>query len=60
MTISTAVSGNVRGIESQDGVVYLLVGERAIALNSVINASIPKEAAADTTNTDTDTETTES
>lgn len=53
MTVSTAVSGNVRGIESQDGVVYLLVGERAIALNSVINASIPKEAAADTADTDT-------
>lgn len=43
MTVSTAVSGNVRGIESQDGVVYLLVGERAIALNSVINASVPEE-----------------
>ncbi len=42
MTVSTAVNGNVRGIESQDGVVYLLVGERAIALGSVINASVPK------------------
>ena len=62
MTISTAVTGNVRGIESQDGVVYLLVGERAIALNSVINASVPQEAAADpaATDTETDTETTES
>lgn len=58
MAVSTAVSGNVRGIESQDGVVFLLVGERAIALNSVINASVPKEAAADTT--ETETETTES
>lgn len=53
MTVSTAVSGNVRGIESQDGVVYLLVGERAIALGSVINASIPKEASTTTTETDT-------
>lgn len=44
LTVSTAVTGNVRGIESQDGVVYLLVGERAIALGSVINASVPKEA----------------
>ncbi|MCM2343858.1 MAG: flagellar hook capping family protein [Alphaproteobacteria bacterium] len=49
MTVSTAVSGNVRGIESQDGVVYLLVGERAIALNSVINASIPKPTTPTTT-----------
>ncbi len=60
MTVSTAVTGNVRGIESQDGVVFLLVGERAIALNSVINASIPKEAAAETPATDPETETTES
>lgn len=51
MTVSSAVTGNVRGIESQDGVVYLLVGERAIALGSIINASVPKEA--DTTTTDT-------
>ncbi|QQG35878.1 MAG: flagellar hook capping family protein [Micavibrio aeruginosavorus] len=43
MTVTTAVSGNVRGIESQNGVIYLLVGERAIALSSVINASVPPE-----------------
>lgn len=49
MTVSTAVNGNVRGIESQDGVVYLLVGERAIALGSVINASVPKPATPTTT-----------
>lgn len=49
MAVSTAVSGNVRGIESQNGVVYLLVGERAIALNSVINASVPKPATPTTT-----------
>ncbi len=49
MTVSTAVTGKVRGIESQDGVVYLLVGERAIALGSVINASV-KETASTPTN----------
>ncbi len=53
LTVSSAVTGNVRGIESQDGVVYLLVGERAIALGSVINASVPKETASTTTETDT-------
>jgi flagellar basal-body rod modification protein FlgD len=53
MTVSTAVSGNVRGIESQDGVIYLLVGERAIALSSVINASVPEQTASTTTEDDT-------
>lgn len=38
---STVVSGNVRGIESQDGVIYLLVGDRAVALGNVINATVP-------------------
>ena len=60
MTVSTAVSGNVRGIESQDGVIYLLVGERAIALSSVINASVPEETAEAETGTGTEDETTES
>ncbi len=41
MKVSTVVSGNVRGIESQNGVVYLLVGERAVSLGSVIQASNP-------------------
>lgn len=54
MTVSTAVSGNVRGIESQDGVIYLLVGERAIALSSVINASVPQETAATETDEGSD------
>lgn len=38
---STVVSGRVRGIESQDGVIYLLVGDRAVALGNVINATVP-------------------
>jgi flagellar basal-body rod modification protein FlgD len=41
ITVSTAVSGNVRGIEAQNGVIFLLVGERAIALNTVIQATDP-------------------
>lgn len=50
ISVSTAVSGNVRGIESQNGVIFLLVGERAIALNSVIQATNapPKEPATTT------------
>lgn len=41
ISVSTAVSGNVRGIEAQNGVIFLLVGERAIALNSIIQATNP-------------------
>ncbi len=55
ITVSTAVSGNVRGIESQDGVIYLLVGERAIALSSVINASVPEKTAEAATGTEDET-----
>lgn len=50
INVTTAVSGNVRGIEAQNGVIFLLVGERAIALNSVIQATHPP---APTTTTDT-------
>lgn len=38
---STVVSGRVRGIESQNGVVYVLIGERAVALSSIVNATLP-------------------
>lgn len=46
---STIVSGRVKGIESQNGVVYLLVGERAVSLATVINAKVPDANPADTT-----------
>lgn len=39
---STVVSGRVRGIESQNGVVFLLIGERAVSLATVVNARIPE------------------
>ena len=48
ISVSTAVSGTVRGIESQNGVIYLLVGERAIALNTVIQATKPPEQTPET------------
>lgn len=38
---STVVSGHVRGIETQNGVVYVLVGERAVAVSSIVNATTP-------------------
>lgn len=38
---STVVTGRVRGIETQNGIVYVLVGERAIALSSIVNANSP-------------------
>ena len=44
---TTVVSGRVKGIESQDGVIYLLVGERAVPMGSVINATVPPAAPED-------------
>jgi flagellar basal-body rod modification protein FlgD len=38
---STVVSGRVRGIETQDGVVFVLVGDRAVAISSIVNATEP-------------------
>ena len=49
MAVTTAVSGNVRGIESQNGVVMLLIGERAVSLNTIIQATNPPVAAPETT-----------
>jgi flagellar basal-body rod modification protein FlgD len=44
---STVVSGHVRGIETQNGVVYVLVGERAVAISSIVNATRPAETPTD-------------
>ena len=41
---STVVTGRVRGIENQNGTIFLLVGERAVAIANVINASLPEES----------------
>lgn len=53
---STVVSGHVRGIETQNGVVYVLVGDRAVAISSIVNATKPETTATTTTETDTATE----
>lgn len=61
VTTTTAVTGRVRGVETQDGVAYLLIGERAVLLGNVINAKVPDETTTETTSetetTDTETET---
>jgi len=36
---STVVSGHVKGIETQNGIVYVLVGDRAVAISSIVNAT---------------------
>jgi flagellar basal-body rod modification protein FlgD len=40
---STVVAGRVKGIETQNGVTMLLVGERAVSIGSVINVTEPKQ-----------------
>jgi flagellar basal-body rod modification protein FlgD len=40
---STAVTGRVRGVETQNGMIFLLIGERAVPLGNVINATQPEE-----------------
>jgi len=52
---STVVSGHVKGIETQNGVVYVLVGDRAVPLSSIVNATKPGETASDETIDPTDT-----
>lgn len=41
LTSSTVVEGRVRGVETQNGGLFLLIGERAVALSNVLNASEP-------------------
>ncbi len=36
---STVVTGHVDGIETQNGIVYVLVGERAVPISSIVNAN---------------------
>ena len=40
---STVVTGRVRGIETQNGIVFVLVGDRAVSVSSILNATLPKE-----------------
>jgi flagellar basal-body rod modification protein FlgD len=38
---TTVVTGRVRGVETQNGQIFVLVGERAVPLSSILNASQP-------------------
>lgn len=40
---TTVVTGRVKGIEQQNGIVYALVGERAVATTAILNAVVPPE-----------------
>ncbi len=40
---NTVVQGRVNGIEQQDGVVFALVGDRAVPITSILNAITPPE-----------------
>lgn len=55
---STVVTGHVRGIETQNGVVYVLVGQRAVMISSIVNATKPEPVATTTPETNTETPTT--
>lgn len=44
---STVVSGRVTGIEAQNGQIFAIVGERAVALSNIINVTEPKELESD-------------
>lgn len=43
---TSVVTGRVKGVETQDGVINLLVGDRAVPLGNVLNAIKPMEAPA--------------
>lgn len=40
---TTVVPGRVKGVETQSGLIHLLVGDRAVPLANVLNASLPAE-----------------
>lgn len=39
---TTVVTSRVRGIEQQDGIVFALVGDRAVPVGSILNATVPE------------------
>lgn len=40
---TSVVSGRVKGIETQNGIVYVLVGDRAVPMSSIVNAKVPEK-----------------
>lgn len=57
---TTVVSGRVKGIETQNGSLYALVGDRAVPLNRILNAREPDYVAPPETSTEGTEETEES
>ncbi len=49
VSASTIVSGHVSGVESQNGALFLIVGERAVSLSNVLNVLEPQTTATDET-----------
>jgi flagellar basal-body rod modification protein FlgD len=52
---STVVEGRVRGVETQNGLIFLLIGERAVSLGNVLNVSLPENTSTDTPEEETST-----
>lgn len=40
---TTIVTGEVRGVENQNGLIFLLIGERAVSISNILNVSNPLE-----------------
>ncbi len=40
---STVVEGRVRGVETQNGQIFLLIGERAVSVGNILNVTVPPE-----------------
>lgn len=51
---TTVVTGRVTGVETQNGVNFLLVGERAVSIGNVINVTEANTAQSQTSTEDTD------
>lgn len=45
---SVVVMGRVHGVETQNGQLFVLVGDRAVPISSILNASLPDETPAET------------
>lgn len=43
---TTVVTGTVDGVETQNGLLFAIVGDRAVALSNILNATKPEETAA--------------
>lgn len=49
VTATTVVEGTVRGVETQNGSIFLLIGERAVSVGNILSVNEPEAAADDET-----------